>query len=113
MGLSAPSNDLLADGYEFLKSGQENLGLPMPSNSNFKGDTDLLLRRLDCAVINSLHDLIRAEGRPPFDSVRAAFIEGEPVYPDGTFRRKNHVQICVRSRANIKGYFHVLPHKTT
>ena len=109
--LDATSNQLLAGGHKFLADAQRSLRLPMPENSNLKDDTDLLLRRLDCAVINYLHDLIRTQGRPPFDSVRAAFIEGKPVYPGATFRRKNHVQICVRSQASIRGYFHVLPHK--
>jgi hypothetical protein len=107
--LDVTSNHLLAGGYKLLADAQDKVGLPMPANVNLGDDTDLLLRHLDCAVINHLHDLIRTDGRQPFDSVRAAFIEGEPVYPGATFRRKNHIQVCVRSRTSIKGYFHVLP----
>ena len=40
-----------------------------------------------------------------FDSVRSAFIEGDELYPGSTFREKNHIQICVRNLACIKGYF--------
>jgi hypothetical protein len=107
--LDAASNRPLKSAYRFLLAGREKLGLPIPVNSNLNTDTDLLIRRLDCAVINSLHDLMEQQGGVPFDSVRAAFIEGKPVYPHGTFRQKNHVQICVRNLAAIKGYFHVLP----
>jgi hypothetical protein len=64
---------------------------------------------LDCAVINALHDLMKSSGEDPFDTVRAAFIEGPPAFPGGTFRKKNHIQICVRNRSSIKGYFHALP----
>ncbi len=109
--LDATSNRLLESGYRFLKRAQARLGLPMPANHDAPGNTDRLLRRLDCAVINSLHDLIEQQGGEPFDSVRAAFLEGKPVYPDSTFRRKNHVQICVRNRRSIKGYFHLLPRR--
>jgi hypothetical protein len=109
--LDATSNRLLQSGYRFLKAAQGKLGLPMPKNRNLPGDADLLMRRLDCAVINSLHDLIQQQGGEPFDTVRAAFIEGKPVYPDSAFRKKNHVQIGVRNRRSIKGYFHVLPQR--
>ena len=37
-----------------------------------------------------------------------AFIEGEPVYQDAGFREKNHIQLCVRNPACIKGYFRPL-----
>jgi hypothetical protein len=109
--LDAASNRLLESGYKFLKAAQARLRLPMPENRDLPGDPGLLLRRLDCAVINSLHDLIEQQGGEPFDSVRAAFLEGDPVYPHSAFRKKNHVQICVRNRRSIKGYFHVLPQR--
>ena len=81
----------------------------MPENRDLINKSDLLLRHLDCAVINALYDLIVQQGGSSFDTVRAAFIEGDPVYPKSTFRKKNHVQIRVRNPASIKGYFHVLP----
>lgn len=107
--LDVTSNKLLESGYEFLEAAQKKLGLPMPENHDVPGDPDVLLRKLDCAVINALHELIARLKQTPFDTVRAAFIEGMPVYPNSTFRRKNHVQICVRDRHAIKGYFHILP----
>jgi hypothetical protein len=107
--LDVTSNGLLVAAHRALVRSQSSLGVPVPANRDLPGDTDRLLRVLDCAVINMLHDLVAKEGGKPFDSVRAAFIEGRPVYPGSAFRRKNHVQICMRDVAKISGYFHVRP----
>jgi hypothetical protein len=80
-------------------------GAPLPENKRVRGRSDLLLRNLDCATINAVHEQHREEGLPPFDSVRAAFVEGEPLYPDAGFNDRNHVQICVCNADAIKGYF--------
>ncbi|MEM7554619.1 MAG: hypothetical protein AAF378_11045 [Cyanobacteria bacterium P01_A01_bin.84] len=40
-----------------------------------------------------------------FDSVRAAFLEGEPWYPGSMFRKQNHIQIAVINPNCIKGIF--------
>jgi hypothetical protein len=78
-----------------------------PKNEvGFKGDRDFVRRNLDCAVINFLHDLRDAEGEPVFDSVRSPFPEGEPLYDGAGFMSRTHIQICVRNKACIKGYFH-------
>ncbi len=98
------------DNLEYLKSAfrllQTSLavsGTKLPSN---RGHTaDLLLRELDCAVIQMLHASFEAEARPAFDSVRGVFWEGEPIYETAGFREKNHIQICVRNLDCIKGYF--------
>ena len=37
--------------------------------------------------------------------MRAAFIEGAPLYESSGFSEYNHIQICVRSIRCIKGYF--------
>jgi hypothetical protein len=55
-----------------------------------------------------LHAARADRGEPPFDTVRAAFIEGSPIYEDAGFHAKNHIQLCVRSVASIKGYFRPL-----
>ncbi|MCK2086945.1 hypothetical protein MXC99_01915 [Thauera aromatica] len=74
------------------------------------GDTpDKAGRLLDCAVMNYLHEYRkeRDEGNEDdaFDSIRAPFLEGEPVYAGAGFRSENHIQLCVRSTDCIKGYF--------
>jgi hypothetical protein len=67
--------------------------------------SDLLKRNLDCAVLRMLHRIRADNGDPPFDTVRAAFIEGQPLYKGAGFASKNHIQICVRNPRCIKAYF--------
>jgi hypothetical protein len=56
-------------------------GRPLPVN---KGKENKL-RELDCAVINDC--LMRLARRYiPFDTVRGAFLEGPPVFPEPPFR---------------------------
>lgn len=79
----------------------------MPQNRSLGGSADLLLRHLDCAVIESLHQLRRDEGLPSFDSVRGVFVEGPPLYENAGFCQMNHIQLCVRNLQCIRGYFRV------
>ncbi|MDD2621116.1 MAG: hypothetical protein PHC92_10670 [Syntrophomonadaceae bacterium] len=73
----------------------------MPENY---GSSDMLLRPLDCLVLETLHDYNESQKRPSFDTVRGAFLEGEKPYPTAGFKQKNHIQICVRNPNCIKGY---------
>lgn len=95
----------LRDGYDALTRTLRSTGDALPINRPFHSSGEPLLRDLDCAVINAVHALRRKEGLPPFDTVRHAFIEGAELYPGSAFREKNHIQICVRNPACIKGYF--------
>lgn len=101
--------DLLKEEYEALKSEFDALQIDLPRNS---GKTeDKLFRRLDCAVIEHLHSRLKhdqeegLETLDPFDSVRALFSEGVPIYEGAGFREKTHIQICARNPNCIKGYF--------
>ena len=85
------------------------LGREIPINKLIGNSNDLLIRNLDCAVIESLHHQRDLYGLPPFDSVRGVFTEGKELYPGAGFRDKNHIQICIRNPNCIKGYF--LPRK--
>lgn len=78
-----------------------------------KNRPDGLRRHLDCAVINALHDINAERGLPVADTVKGAFIEGPPIYPDGGFHEKTHIQIRVRNQACIKGVFRVRPDALT
>lgn len=103
---------LLKQAYEITKIYFESAGDILPKN---KGGSDLLVRDLDCAVIEQLHNYIetvnmlnRAREHTiinSFDSVRGVFIEGKEVYPNSGFREKTHIQICIRNYDCIKGYF--------
>ncbi len=93
--------------YKLLKSDLEKVKLDMPENKNHprsKGN-DRVLRYLDCAVIEYMHNLIENSGQRQFDSIRAAFIEGDQIYPGAGFNEKTHIQICIRNPNCIKGYF--------
>lgn len=80
-------------------------GLSMPTNKMGK---DKVKRELDCQVIQMLHFYRAANDLPPYDTVRAPFLEDEPLYTDAGFRRKNHIQIAVINTDCIKGYFRPL-----
>ena len=99
------SSEILMRGYEMLKLRNERLQIPLPENKNIKGNDDLLVRDLDCAVIQQIHEYHASEKLTPFDSVRGVFIEGKEIYPGSGFRDKTHIQICVVNPNCIKGYF--------
>jgi len=88
--------------HQLLVSASKAAGVPLPEN---KGGG--FRRFLDRAVIETLH-LSREDADkevPAYDTVRAAFREGEPAYEGAGFEEKNHIQIAVRDKARIKGYF--------
>jgi hypothetical protein len=95
---------LIKLGHDILKYIEPN---NMPVNKPVKGSGDLLLRHLDCAVIETLH-AFRLDLKP-FDSVRGVFSEGKELYKDAGFKEKDHIQLCIRNPNCIKGYF--LPKK--
>ena len=99
------SSDILRRGYELLELFTSVSGLPMPENKNAKNDSDMIIRNLDCAVIEQIHDFNRATGREPYDSVRGVFVEGKEVYPGSGFKEKTHIQLCITNPNCIKGCF--------
>ena len=106
------ATSLLAVGFELLKVRCEAAGIELPVNRPSTKSTDILLRDLDCAVVQQIHDYAaekKREGKMmEFDSVRGIFVEGNPPYPGAEFREKTHVQICIRTPNCIKGYFNPL-----
>ncbi len=91
---------LLRESYDDLTTLYETSGVPPLVNSG-----DLLRRPLDCAVINFTHQARVDKKLRPFDTVRAAFAEGGDLYPGSGVSAKHHIQLCVRRRSCIKGYF--------
>jgi hypothetical protein len=68
------------------------------------GDFDLVLRDLDCAVLNfALRD--EESSGLGAQTVRGVFVEGEAAYPGAEIYVKTHVQIAVRDPSCILGYF--------
>lgn len=91
-------------GYDMLLQSHKLSRFPLPSNTKPLGEEeDVLIRRLDCAVVEMTHTYW---GKETFDTVRGVFWEGKELYLNAGFREKNHIQVCVRNLNCIKGYFH-------
>lgn len=99
------SATIMKTGYDILKYELSLQGKEMPENRNVKGNTDLLYRYLDCAVIERMHGYNEEQHARGFDSVRGVFLEGKPVYEGAGVLEKTHVQLCVVNPNCIKGYF--------
>ena len=108
--------------FELMKDEYNQINKELPENKNVKQDKnkDLLLRDLDCAVIEFMHQRITEEiGKDlkekgfsdykVFDSIRGLFTEGGAAFPGAGIQKKNHIQICMRNNNCIKGFF--LPRK--
>jgi hypothetical protein len=91
---------LLAQGYARLHQAYTAAESSLPQNDG----KDAKRRRLDCLVINDHLRQLRLQGIE-YDTVRAAFLEGEPAYPGAGFSREAHIQIAVRNPACILGVF--------
>jgi hypothetical protein len=105
--LDSSKIELLKQCYTLFKTESENLDNPIPTNVDHpkSGSHDRDLRYLDCAVIEYTHSFLKRENQYPFDSVRAAFIEGDPIYPGAGFNDKTHIQLCIINPDCIKGFF--------
>lgn len=99
------SVQLLKRQYSILKLKSQLTSQQLKFNKNVKNNTDLLLRYLDCAVIEDLHKEREKDNERNFDTVRGLFLEGEPIYETSGFFEKTHIQICVRNPNCIKGFF--------
>ncbi len=103
------SLNLLKSEYTEMVRLFEQAGLLMPENEAIhKSDTDFLYRKLDCAVIEFMHNAVKEARQTGYDSVRGVFWEGNELYPTSGFKEKNHVQLCIRNPNAIKGYFRPL-----
>jgi hypothetical protein len=109
--------------FELMRDEYKKINKQLPENKNAKQDKnkDLLLRDLDCAVIEFMHQRIKDEisrdvrkkgysNYQTFDSTRGLFTEGGPAFPGAGIQKKNHLQICIRNSNCIKGFF--LPRKS-
>jgi hypothetical protein len=79
---------------------------PLPRNV---GQTpDKAGRKLDCAVIRTLHEINSASGQAAIDTVKGVFVEDLPLYEGAGFRARTHIQHAVCNLDCIKGVFRVL-----
>lgn len=96
----------LKEAFPLFKAELERLGEELPANRSPRSSTspDILLRYLDCAVLDWYLDLYGQE-YPPYQSVRGVFVEGEPVFEGACIHTKTHIQLAIRDPACILGYF--------
>lgn len=100
--------DYVKLGYSILKISCKIDGKPLPENRPLKNETDLIIRNLDCAVIQALHNYHEnVAKKTKYDSVRGMFVEGKSLYKNAGFNEKNHIQICVRNPDSIKAFFRI------
>ncbi len=109
---------LLSTYYELFRFEMHNAGVPLPANNDIAADVykDRVLRELDCAVIEYMHNKIDEARNTEiqdkgyseirrFDTVRGIFTEGGPAFDGAGIQAKNHIQICIRNLNCIKGFF--------
>ena len=98
--------DMLADLYPSFEQTLQKQGVAVPTNEGSHGsDRDLVRRKLDCAMLNWAIPVIEKELGVQFQTVRGVFQEGIPAYPGSGILRKSHIQVVVRDKACILGYF--------
>ncbi|MDR0911832.1 MAG: hypothetical protein LBM96_04425 [Methanobrevibacter sp.] len=99
----------LKEAYFELVYSYELENKPLPENSGLRNGITMY-RKLDCAVIETQHILMKRSSRVSYDTVRGVFFEGEDIYKGSGIKEKNHIQICVRNTNNIKCFF--IPRKS-
>lgn len=112
------SIDVVKSYYKLLKNDYASISQQLPINKNIKQDkhNDLLLRELDCTLLEYMHARILAQYKTDlisrghsdyqlFDSTRGVFTEGGPAYTGAGIFDKSHIQICIRNSNCIKGFF--------
>lgn len=104
--LNKDALDKLKQSYDYLAKKFKSKGSSLPANTTHEGDNlTPLMRQLDCAVIETFHEVNKELDYSPYDSIRAVFVEGNMLYPNAGFHDKNHIQICIRNSNCIKGFF--------
>ena len=93
--------------HRMLKSLAEAEGKQLPSNKFRDKSGAYLVRSLDCAVLEYLHQIRLDANLPAYDTVIGALWEGNDLYDEAGVTDKNHMQICVRKDDCIRGYFRV------
>jgi hypothetical protein len=95
--VESSSIEILSQAYKgFCRVVKDSKGMPVNKKEN---------RALDCAVIQFIHESRAIDLKPPYDTIRCAFPEGEPAYEGSSITSKLHIQVCVRNTQLIKGFF--------
>ncbi len=100
--LEPTSISILKDAHASLEKIALKSGDSLPKNNGAN-------RKLDCSVIKYLHQSNITNGLHAYDTIRCAFVEGNPIYPNSNFTERLHIEICVLRPELIKGYFLPFP----
>lgn len=94
--------------HQALQKAMHAKGKKMPINKPASDDDEeMLLRNLDRAVFNLLHEGRREQSLPAYQAVRGPFTQGKPVVDTSAIRRQTHIQLAVPDASCIVGYFRV------
>lgn len=109
--------EIIQGAYGQLKNDVELVGGVLPVNRDLVNDPnkDILLRDLDCAILNYACAQVAEQYKKEinehgfskvrfYDTVRGCFTEGA-VLPDTQIYEKTHIQIAIRNLNCIKGFF--------
>lgn len=110
--------NIISSYFELMKNDLQVAGKKLPKNKDLPKAKhhDLVIRELDCAVIEYLHQKIAEQITldvkekgfsvfKHFDTIRGVFTEGGPAFEGAGIQAKNHIQICIRNLNCIKGFF--------
>lgn len=97
--------DILRATYQSIEELYREQGSALPTNTRAGG----MRRDLDCLVVNNAidvaNDIDQERGERPFQTVRAAFEEGDAAFAGSMIYTQTHIQIAVRDRTCILGTF--------
>ena len=96
--LESTSLALLKDAFHLLQVTMANAGVPLPQNIPVGEEKDILIRNLDCAVIETLHQDRKYSKAREFDSVRGVFFEGRNCMKMPASRRRTIYRFAFGTR---------------
>jgi hypothetical protein len=105
--LDTANTRLLGRWYARFRCSMRQNGIRMPKNRDAAGSRpgDKLLRYRDCAVIDYTVSRLAGTERVRYQTVRGVFLEGGPAFPGSEIALKSHIQIAVRDRKCLAGFF--------
>lgn len=87
-------SEFLADVYDKYLEKMKTEGISLPRQSTGAHRLDRAVLNYAVSVLNENEIIVR--------TIRAAFIEGNPVFPNSALFEKSHIQVVVRDTSTIK-----------
>jgi len=98
--LDTRNTDWLRKLFPAFQKARQAEGVPVPENDLKQGR-----HFRDCAVIDWAIDALEKQPGRHYHTVRGVFQEGKAAFAGSAIRRQSHIQIAVRDRGVIIGYF--------